>query len=62
MILDISNLSVKQLKHLNKLYNSLQSDFNLLVDKLYELSDYSIEWLTNSIVRSEEHTSELQSH
>jgi hypothetical protein len=47
-ILDISNLSLKNIKILNSISNSIKRDFNALTEELLNSTDKSIYWLVNS--------------
>lgn len=47
-ILDISNLSLKNVKILNHISNNIKEDFNALTEELLNSTDKSIYWLINS--------------
>jgi len=47
-ILDISNLSLKNIKILNNISNNIKKDFNALTEELLNSTDKSIYWLVNS--------------
>ncbi len=47
-ILDISNLSLKNIKILNNISNNIKRDFNALTEELLNSTDKSIYWLVNS--------------
>jgi surface carbohydrate biosynthesis protein (TIGR04326 family) len=47
-ILDISNLSLKNIKILNSISNNIKRDFNALTEELLNSTDKSIDWLVNS--------------
>ncbi len=47
-ILDISNLSLKNIKILNSISNNIKRDFNALTEELLNSTDKSIYWLVNS--------------
>jgi len=47
-ILDISNLSLKNIKKLNHVSNNIKEDFNALTEELLNSTDKSIDWLVNS--------------
>lgn len=47
-ILDISNLSLKNIKILNHISNNIKKDFNALTEELLNSTDKSIYWLVNS--------------
>jgi len=48
-ILDISNLSLENIKILNNISNNIKSDFNALTEELLNSTDKSLNWLVNSI-------------
>ena len=47
-ILDISNLSLRNIKMLNNISNNIKRDFNALTEELLNSTDKSIYWLVNS--------------
>ena len=47
-ILDISNLSLENVKMLNYISNNIKRDFNALSEELLNSTDKSIDWLVNS--------------
>lgn len=47
-ILDISNLSLENIKILNSISNNIKKDFNALTEELLNSTDKSIHWLVNS--------------
>lgn len=47
-ILDISNLSLKNIKILNSISNNVKRDFNALTEELLNSTNKSIYWLVNS--------------
>lgn len=47
-ILDLSNLSLKNIKILNNISNNIKRDFNALTEELLNSTDKSIYWLINS--------------
>lgn len=47
-ILDISNLSLENIKLLNSISNNIKRDFNALTEELLNSTDKSIDWLVNS--------------
>ena len=47
-ILDISNLSLENIKKLNHVSNNIKKDFNALTEELLNSTDKSIDWLVNS--------------
>ncbi len=47
-ILDISNLSLENVKILNYISNNIKRDFNALSEELINSTDKSIDWLVNS--------------
>ena len=49
-ILDISNLSIENIKLLNGISNNNKRDFNALSEELLNSTDKSIDWLVNSTI------------
>jgi len=47
-ILDVSNLSLNNIKILNNISNNIKRDFNALTEELLNSTDKSIDWLVNS--------------
>jgi len=47
-ILDISNLSLENIKILNNISNNIKRNFNTLTEELLNSTDKSIDWLVNS--------------
>lgn len=47
-ILDISNLTLENIKILNNISNNIKRDFNALTEELLNSTDKSIDWLVNS--------------
>ena len=58
-ILDISNLSLENIKLLNSISNNIKRDFNALTEELLNSTDKSIDWLINSTISRNPYWSDI---